>query len=313
MNTVKTKTQLTSLLLLAATLPVTSCSRDTEPNAADPNGRTALCVTSGIETRAYDKIWEAGDAIGIYLLTAGTSTACESAANRKYTTPAGGETGTFAPAADDQTIYFPVSENPNCDLVAYYPYALIGSDNLYPVNVVTQTSQQAIDLMTAARVTNKHKNDATVAFVFSHRLVKLEIAIQGDATSITNDQLAGTTVTITQQPTTGTYNVLLGGEVAVTSTNPAEIPLSITPDGRKAQGILLPATTTQDMELIFTVPAPINQTFRWTIKDAANSQAFAAGSKYRYTITIGKVGLNVTSTVADWILGNGDGETGNAE
>ena len=49
------------------------------------------------------------------------------------------------------------------------------------------------------------------------------------------------------------------------------------------------------------------------MNSAAQSQAFVAGSKYLYTITISKVGVEVSSTVEDWTPGNGEGETGDAE
>lgn len=295
-------------LLTVAVLATTSCNHDTEPGAINPDGRTALAVTSGIQTRAYDNRWEANDAIGIYMLN---STTIE-AANKKYTTSADGKSATFAPAATDQTIYFPV-DGTKRDFVAYYPYATIGEGNLYAVSVAVQSSQKAIDLMGAVKVSGKSKTDASVAFVFAHKLAKLDIAIKGDGTSITNDQLANTAVKITNQQTAGTYNVVSGGDVTATQGDPAEITLFTATNGLKAEGIVLPNTDTDDMRLTFTVPAPIDQMFTWEIKTAANSQLFEAGKKYKYTITIAKVGVSVSSTVTDWIAGNGDGEEGDAE
>lgn len=294
-----------------AAIAFAGCSKDTENNQM-ADGRVALSVTSGIQTRAYDNLWEAGDAIGIYMLNNGTTTVTDGAANCKYTTSTAGENGAFAPAAENQTIYFPVSETATCDLMAYYPHATIGENNLYTVNVTTQTSQRAIDLMAATKVEGKHKNDATVAFVFAHKLVKLDITLRGDGTSITDAQLANTVVTITNQQTAGTYNVVDGGDVTVTQGSAAEITLLTT--NLKAEGIVLPNTDTDGMKLTFTVPT-LNQTFEWAIKSGASlSSKFEAGKKYKYTITIGKAGLSVTSTVTPWAAGNGDdGETGNAE
>lgn len=310
MKPVKTRTLLASLpLFAAALLTVTACSHDTEPNPAN-DGRVALSVTSGIQTRAYDKTWESGDAIGIYLFNGGTTTVTDGAANRKYTTT-DGEDGAFAPAASDQTIYFPMSENTQYDLVAYYPHATIGTDNLYPVDVTTQTPQKAIDLMGAAKVENKNKNNASVAFLFAHKLAKLDIVFKGDGTSIIDDQLANTAVKITNQQTAATYNVVDGGAVTVTSGTATEITLLTT--DLKAEGIVLPNASTDGMNLTFTVPA-LSQTFSWEIKNAEKSKLFEAGKKYKYTITIGKAGLSVSSTVTPWAAGNGDnGETGNAE
>lgn len=314
MERIKKKTLLAALpLLAAALLTVTACSHDTEPNPTD-NGRVALSVTSGIATRAYDKTWEPGDAIGIYLLGSGTTTITDGAANRKYTTASIGENGAFAPATAEQTIYFPVSETDRFDLVAYYPRtATLASGNTYNVDVTTQTSQKAIDLMGAAKVTGKNKNDANVAFVFAHKLVKLDITLKGDGTSITDADLTNTVVKITNQQTTGTYDVLASGDVAVASGTAADADIILLTTELKAEGIVLPNTDTKDMELTFTVPNLGNATFTWSIKEATQSPKFEAGKKYKYTITIGKSGLSVTSTVTDWMSGNNGGETGEAE
>ena len=74
---------------------------------------------------------------------------------------------------------------------------------------------------------------------------------------------------------------------------------------------MLPNTTTEGMQLVFTLTN--GATFRWNIHSAGQSQSFVAGSQYKYGITITGTGLEVTSTVADWTPGNGEGENGNAE
>ncbi|MEG2228967.1 MAG: fimbrillin family protein [Odoribacter sp.] len=294
-------------LLCGALLAAASCSHDTDTAAIVPDGRTALQVTSGIHTRAHDKTWEADDAIGIYMLSGATV----ETDNNKYITAAGGENGTFTPAATpaDQTIYFPIDGSTR-DFVAYYPYATIGTNNLYAVNVVDQTSQKAIDLMAADKVTGKSKTEPNVPFVFTHKLTKLEITLKGDGTSTKEADLAGTVVKITHQQTAGTYNVLTGGEVSVTTAAAAEVTLPT--EGMKAEGIVLPNDDTKEMKLTFTVPLLKNQTFEWLIKSATASQKFEAGKKYKYTITISKMGVSVTATVTDWIPGNGSGEPGEA-
>lgn len=291
-------------LFAAALLMVTSCNNDTE-STPNGDGRVALQATSGIQTRAHSNTWESGDAIGIYMLN-GTTV---EAANKKYTTTSTTTSGAFSPTAEN-TIYFP-ADGTKRDFMAYYPHAAIAADNFYNVDVTTQTTQKAIDLMAAAKVTNKHKDDANVAFTFLHKLVKLDITIKGDAVSVTDNDLTGTTVQITNQQTIGTYSVVDGGEVTVTNGTPTEIALLT--NGLQVEGIVLPNTDTEGMELIFTVPT-LNATFKWSIKEAEKSQKFEAGKRYKYTITISKSELSVTSTVTDWVAGNGEnGESGEAE
>lgn len=294
---------------LLATVLLPGCSEDRENTPQPTDGRVALEATSGIRmnTRAYDKTWEAGDAIGIYMLNGDVT---DGNGNRKYTTAEKTENGSFT-AAEGQTLYFPV-DGAQRDFVAYYPYReTLADGNVYTVDVSHQTPQKDIDLMGAAKVEGKDKNDPHVAFVFTHKLVKLDITIKADGTSLTDDKLTGTTVSISNQQTAATYNVVTGGEATVTAGTPAEIALHT--DGLNAEGIVLPAATTENMVLTFTVPGLGGQAFHWSVNSAEKSKAFEAGSKYLYTITIGKAGVEVSSKVEDWTPGNEGGETGNAE
>lgn len=295
------------VLLAAVLLP--GCSENGENTPQPTDGRVALEATSGIRmnTRAYDNTWEAGDAIGIYMLDDDMT---DGDGNHKYTTAETAETGSFT-AAEGRTLYFPVNGDAR-DFVAYYPYReTLKEGNVYTVDVKNQTPQKDIDLMGAAKVTGKDKTNPKVAFVFTHKLVKLAITLKADGTSLTDADLAGTTVSLSNQQTTATYNVVTGGEAVVTAGTPAEIALHT--DGLKAEGIVLPAESTAGMVLTFTVPNLDNQAFHWNVNSAAQSKAFVAGSKYLYTITISKVGVEVSSTVEDWTPGNGEGETGDAE
>ena len=295
------------VLLAAVLLP--GCSEDGENTPQPTDGRVALEATSGIRmnTRAYDNTWEAGDAIGIYMLDDDMT---DGDGNHKYTTAETAETGSFT-AAEGRTLYFPVNGDAR-DFVAYYPYReTLKEGNVYTVDVKNQTPQKDIDLMGAAKVTGKDKTNPKVAFVFTHKLVKLAITLKADGTSLTDADLAGTTVSLSNQQTTATYNVVTGGEAVVTAGTPAEIALHT--DGLKAEGIVLPAESTAGMVLTFTVPNLDNQAFHWNVNSAEKSKAFEAGSKYLYTITIGKAGVEVSSTVEDWTPGNEGGETGTAE
>lgn len=295
---------------LLATVLLPGCSEDGENTPQPTDGRVALEATSGIRMniRAYDKTWEAGDAIGIYMLNDDVT---DGDGNRKYTTTQEAENGSFT-AAEGQTLYFPV-DGSRRDFVAYYPYReTLAGGNVYTVDVSHQTPQKDIDLMDAAKVTGKDKLNPKVAFVFTHKLVKLDITIKADGISLTDAELAGTTVSLSNQQTAATYNVVTGGEATVTTGTPTEITLHT--DGLKAEGIVLPAATTAGMELMFTVPNLNNQKFHWSVNSAEKSKEFEAGSKYLYTITIGKAGVEVSSKVEDWAPGNGaGGETGNAE
>nr|WP_294482214.1 fimbrillin family protein [uncultured Bacteroides sp.] len=285
------------------------CSSDSEKDVPQGDGRVPLVVSSGIDvqTRAHDKTWETGDAIGIYML----SGAGMEAANKLYTTGEESTSGIFA-AAEGNTIYFPI-DGTTRDFVAYYPYRDLGEENTtYTVDVSEQKSQKGIDLMGAAKETGKHKNDPKVKFVFTHKLVKLALTIQADGSSLTADKLEGMMVKLSNQRTQATYDVVTGGSVTVdTQTAPATLVLKTNPKGTSAEGIVLPCDNTQGMNLEFHLRG--GATYTWAVNKAEKSKQFNAGSKYVYTITIGNTGLDVTSTIEDWTPGNGSGESGSAQ
>ena len=300
-----------ALLIFASAALLAGCSSEENEGMAMDDGRVALQVSSGIDvqTRAHDDSWDIGDAIGIYMLDGGTP----ESGNRKYTTKDGKHEGSFT-ADKGQTIYFPTSGDTR-DFIAYYPWRdyLTENNTTYNVDVTKQTFQEAIDLMGAAKVEGKSKSDPAVAFMFTHKLVKLYMNIKPDGSSLDLSDLEGLKVTITNQRTKATYDVLAGGGVTVdTDGNTEEITLKTVADGTISEGIVLPAEDTAGMLLTFELGSGEN--FTWAVKNASKSQKFIAGSKYLYTITVGKTALEVTSTVTDWTPGNGDGgESGSAQ
>lgn len=304
------KNNLTFSALLALGIAFAGCSNNENPAETDNDGRVALRVSSGIDvqTRAHDALWDAGDAIGIYMLDGETA----EAANQKYTTESTGTSGSFS-AAPGQTIYFPVDGSQR-DFIAYYPYRTRLTDNLYAVDVNNQAVQKDIDLMGAEKVTGKTKNDPAVAFEFQHKLVKLYLTIKPDDVSLFADDMKGMEIDITNQKTKATYDVVEGSAVSVDTEDntPATVRLLTDADGTSSEGIVLPNATTEGMQFVFRLKnGPV---FTWEIREAQKSQSFEAGSKYVYTISIGLTGIEVTSSIEDWTPGNGDeGETGSAE
>lgn len=302
-----------SLWGMAAVLMLPAgCTNDNGETGTPTDGRVALQVTGGIQvdTRAHDKEWDENDAIGIYMLEKGTTTVAEDTKNRHYTTATAGETGSFAPAGELQTIYFPTSGDER-DFLAYYPYRSSLADEVYKVDVSGQQNQKDIDLMAAEESVTGSKASPAVAFRFGHQLVKLRLTIKADGKALTDEALDGMTVQITNQPLTADFNVLTR-QLSNIAAEKKELPLLVTNGGTACEGIVLPAVTTEGMEFVFTLTD--GGIFRWDIHSAEKSKSFVAGSKYKYDIVLTGTGIEVTSTVADWNEGNGpDGESGSAE
>lgn len=276
-----------------------SCSSE-EEQAPENQQPVELQIVSAINTRAANAAWTAGDMIGVFALKGGA----QDYSNMSYTTSDG--SGSFLPSAEDQTIMLPY-DGSNYTIAAYYPYTESLKDDSYAINVSSQTDQEAIDLLVAAPVSGVNKMSPVAALDFYHKLVKITITMK-PGNGITADQLAGMTVTISGQQTEGTCDIINNGDV-VASGLTSDITLKTSPDGTTSEAILLPATTTDGMKLIFSIPDAGEYT--WAVNSAAKSQSFGAGNKYKYDITINKTGLDVNASIEDWVDGNG-GENGNA-
>lgn len=266
---------------------------------------TALRVTSRIEeaslTKAVDKAWTAGDAIGIYQLNDGTV----EIANRKYETAKGD--GDFTPA--EGAIYLPV-DGTGRDFAAYYPWnAGLGESGTYTADLTAQANQEAIDLMVAEPVTGISKTNETANLKFHHKLSKLRLTVK-NGEGLASADLAGLTVRITAQKTACTYNILTN-TLTPTAEATVAITLKTTEDGTFAEGIVCPNESVDGMELTFTVKG---ETYAWPLNSSTTTTKFEAGKKYLYNITVNRIGLVVTSEITDWIAGNGEsGENGSAE
>lgn len=316
------KVTMTGLLTLAV---LTGCSNDENlPGGNDNDGRVALQVTSGIQTRAYDDQWEANDAIGIFALMPETTeiaideTSGTEQRNRKYST---GESalGTFNPVDATATIYLPVDGSTR-DFIAYYPYQPEMAGSTYKIDLTTQKPQKNIDFMVStqeqaegsSRTTGISKTDPAVQFRFGHKLSKVRLNIKsGVGFKGDHSELVKMEVALTGQQTTADFNVLTDDEVTITRGNES-IDLLTADNGKTSEGIVMPSKDYDGMQFEFRIKGH-ELPYVWELKQSENAEKFEPGKEYIYNITIHKTAIEVTATIKDWEQGNGNGESGSAE
>lgn len=283
---------------IAATL-LAACSNDDNVQQPIDNTPVAARFTAGISaTRSTNDKWDAQDAIGIYMLESGTTTISEGAANRQYTTLS--SVGRFDPADDAQTIYFPTKSGAKVDFVAYYPYAPLTNNNLYPLDLSDQTAPAAIDLMRSDNVTARDKSTPTVELDFHHRLSRIDVSVQaGDG--FTADDLKGLSITLSNQPYLATYNVLtneLIDRLAADPTATKTLTLLTAADGQKASAILMPQGAAARRTLTFVMDDPARTTHTFEL---APDKTFEPGKATLYTIRLSKTGIEVSNaTIHPW-------------
>lgn len=284
-------------------LSLAACNN--EEITPNPDTRVALQVTSGIQTRAYNTTWEAGDDIGIFGFMQGDAST-QAYSNVRYVTRSGD--GAFTP--DGTTIYLP-TDGSSLDFVAYYPHATDLENGIYTVDVEDQSDQSTIDLMAAGTQTaNRIKN--TVTFNFEHKLSKIVLTFKpGDGMALS--ELTGMKVQLTNQQLKATFDVTQpDGEVVVGTNTPATLTLNTDADGTSSEGIVLPSANFDGMTIHLEL-SDGGSFFNWDLNNSQNADKFEAGKKYVYDITVNKTRLDVTATITDWTPGNGEnGEQGNA-
>lgn len=299
--------------MVALSMVFTGCSNDEDLSGAAPDGRVALQVSSGIQTRAVNNQWETGDVIGVFMLHGEEveSFAC----NVPYRTEDNGTQGTFKPDRQQggMDIFLP-TDGSSRDFMAYYPWlqTLDPQTNIYPIDLTDQTDQSAIDFMVADKVIGKNRLDNQAAFVFRHKLSKLILHIKPGA-DVSEQQLKGVIAKITNQPAKGTFDLLKGTDVIPNQTeNKIDLVLATNSEGTYAEGIVFPSEDYTDMYLKFKTKDI--GTYEWSLEESqADPKKFVSGRKYIYNITVNKTQILVDATIEDWQPGNGDGEDVNAE
>ena len=278
-------------IAFAAAVVLTSCNKE---QGFEPSDRVAAEFTEATITRATATAWEAGDAIGVYMVANDgaltDAAAIDGAANISHTI-SDPLTGTFAATPTEQ-IYFPV-DGSAVDFHAYYPHQAGMTDGVYKVDVSDQSDHPAIDLLTA-KVANKTKTSPSVAFQFAHRLSKLSITIAaGDGLKAAD--LTGVTVKITGLPATANYNI--GTGVFTPATTTTDIAAQMTgANGLTAEAILIPQTiTANSVQVVFTLTNDME--FGWNLA----ALALEGGSNHTYAIKLNRTGVTVTSSnIDDW-------------
>lgn len=244
----------------------------------------------GVRTRASNDAWTEGDAIGIYMVTAGNKLAEESirAKNAKYVTEGD---GTFNPAVVAHDVKFPI-DGTNVDFIAYYPHGTVSVAFEYAVDVTDQTDPSAIDLLYADNATDLNKNSPSVDLSFTHQLSKLVVHLK----TIDGSALMNTAVTIKGTNTQGVFSL---ADKLQTASAKGDIAMKMSDGGASAEAIVLPAESLEDATLEI-----INGEYGYLydLNSSTIITSFKPGYKYTYTIELDtRLPLSATATIADWL------------
>lgn len=297
----------TCFVMLAA-LMMAGCSNEVEEQVMDSR-RVPLQINGDINmlmTRAADDHWDEKDAIGVYMVTAENSIVGD-VSNYRYTVVTGGQNGTFIPADENNTAYFP-EDGTAVNVVAYYPQGNV-VENKLSLDLSDQSEQPRIDLM-SARAEGASKTNPAINLNFTHRLTKLFFEIEGDVNT------DGIYAAIGNQYTDIQYDILNDKLLIADGSEKEEIVMRYwnfdEGKNRFVEAIVLPNdenNSAVDRQLTFKLNEKI---FNATI---GGDTEFKAGKKYIYKVKFDQTpsgNLNVSITgvsITNWDNINSEGNT----
>ena len=284
----KKMTKLFALALLAGAM--VSCStEDTAPSTQ--NDKVAVQFTGGISvsTRAAGVAWADGDKIGIFMIEAGKTLSADAISegvdNVCYQSNG---SKAFSPISGGKTIFFPIDGD--VDFYSYYPQTTV-NDYKVALNMADQKSQEAIDFM-YAKTTGCNKAIPQVELKFSHQLSWLVLNVQA-GNGLTEDDLKNLKVTIEDQNTTATFN-LVDGTIS-DEGNPTNITMKTVEAGKVYEAILLP-TTSETRKIVFDLNTGYDAPFVWTMESDLKG-----GNRYNYTtVKLTRTSVDIMGTIESW-------------
>ena len=296
----------TCFVMLAA-LMMAGCSNEVEEQVMDSR-RVPLQINGDINmlmTRAADDHWDDNDAIGVYMVNAENSIV-RNVSNYRYTVVTGGQNGTFIPADENNTAYFP-EDGTAVNVVAYYPQGNV-VENKLSLDLANQNEQPRIDLM-SAKAEGASKSNPIINLGFKHRLTKLFFEIEGDVNT------DGIYAAIGNQYTDIQYDIL-SDKLSIAGGDTKKVIVMKNWDQgdghRFTEAIVLPneeGNVAEDRTLTFQLN---EKTFNATI---GSDTKFKAGKKYTYKVKFeatpsGNINVSITGVrITNWDNINSEGNT----
>lgn len=256
---------------------ISSCSSDIE--TINRESGDEVVFNASADLRATATKWDAGDRIGVYMKTTGTTltgTALSGAtANVSYTTTAGN--GFFT--ATSNKLFFP-HDGAKVDFVAYYPYNANISAGIYPVNIKDQTKEANIDLMYADNVKNVNASSSANVLNFKHQLARIKFTIK----STDGKDLTGLTATLNNMSTTADFKLATGEFANLSAT--ADVKMNVTGTGASvvATAFVIPnASLSGTKPLSVTLTMPNGKSQKFTL---VSDLTLEKGKNYTYPINV---------------------------
>ncbi len=295
MGYLKTQTIVACALLALCACSAGGGSNDPVPTPSPSKEKLPINISTTLSSRATDNAFEAGDMIGLYVVNYkadGTAATLQPTGNHvdnmKYT-----YNTTWTPAT--QTYW--TDNTTHADFYLYYPYqASVSSVEAMPFVVKADQSNladyKAGDLL-IGKTTNVAPTETAVKVDAKHVMSQMVITLEA-GNGFTAETLAASTVSVkVNRLKTNTTANLSTGVVTAKGDDATITPYKESATSYKA--IIAPQTV-GDGNLI-----TVNVDGRdFNLAKSTNFQAFEAGKKYKFTVTLSKTSNGVNVNITKW-------------
>jgi len=301
------------LLLLTgiATVMLSSCVFDVaiehaQPSPSTPTNKTEVKFSSSILTqnstysRTIGNYWEAGDAIGTYMIEKGSSSVVERRSNIRFITEKSGYICNFI--ASDDFIYFP-EDGRNVRFMSYYPYNESIIDAIYKIDVSKQFPQSKIDFLysfNTSAVYNKNIEIEKIPMTFNHQLTKIFINVK-NGHGLQGFDLMNMKVSLSGLSTHADFDLFTGKTSNFTKSSPIYPSVLIAGGGNvySAEAILIPEPDMSNAKIVFEMnngnKNKKSDVYIWNL-----AKALEKGKRYTYNVTVYSTGISVSTTIQNW-------------
>lgn len=310
----------TIFMATLAAAVLTACNND--ENTVIDIGASQATFTAAIDgqvnTRAYDRTWEAGDAIGISGISGGITYT-----NVQYITDSDGTSGNFTVGTQGNEIYY--QDDNSVTFTAYYPWANLAADaTTITADTRAQASQSDFDFLWSRQTGSKASPN--VQFIFAHKMAKLVLTIQ-KGNDVSYQEVQDAVLSLGSFKYSGTFNVTDGttstaddlatgwtfaGNTSETGYNAPFVP-NATAESVSYTLILFPQEFSSPLPITATLTGM--QSFSATLDftaanvDAGDTDAkneWVAGRQYNLSVTLHKTDITVDGcTIQGWDEANG--------
>ena len=235
-----------------------------------------LAEIEGEKSQANNTVWEAGDAIGVFMKSSEQShNNAALAENTKYVTD-GSSSFSVAPEMSPITL---ASDGSSVDFISYSPYRNELRGDEYMIDLTNQSNQRAIDLLYSNNANNQSADNSPVKLLFTHQLSKIALNIS----SPPGVKLTGLQVALYETGTKAKFDLSTGSISDPTAYG--DILLNVEEGAGWAEGILLPTNNVSNMELWFFLPS-FPQPFKYALKESHTITSFEKSTCYTYNVIL---------------------------